>query len=829
VRRVSIRIAFLLVFAILLALLAGVFYLMTLVVQHQAVVAEAELRRHESYKLADELRQSSDDLTRMARTYVVTGDPAFEEYFQRILAIRNGDSPRPEGYDGIYWDFVTASRATPAAGGEAVALQELMRRMDFTEGEFAKLREAQESSDTLVALEERAMAAVKGLLPDPDGAYVVPGEPDLELARELMHGQAYHEAKAAIMAPIDEFFRMVQTRTTRETEILRDEGRTLAWMAIGLMGVAAGLLVLSYVMIRLRVVRPVRNLAVVARQVEAGDYQNRVAVRGGDELAQLSRTFNEMSAAIERDVEERQRSAAELAEARKVAESANRAKSAFLANMSHELRTPMNAIIGYSEMLIEEMEEKGEQAFIPDLEKVNVAGKHLLALINDILDLSKIEAGRMDLYLERFDVRQVLEEAVSTVKPLIKNNGNTLETDFGKDLGTMRADLTKVRQSLFNLLSNATKFTENGTITLSAMREPGKRGDRIILAVHDTGIGIPADKLDKVFEEFSQADASTTRDYGGTGLGLPISRSFCRMMGGDITVDSRPGEGSTFTILLPAEVEALEAARQAADAVPAEASVGPIAPAGSTAPTVLVIDDDPAVRDLLGRTLARDGYAVETAASGEEGLKLARERRPAAITLDVMMPSMNGWVVLRELKADPALREIPVIMVTIVSDRQMGFTLGASEYLTKPVDRPRLLELMRKFCTREGTARVLVIEDDEASRTMIRRTLESAELEVVEAENGARGLEELARGRPDVILLDLMMPVMDGFEFLRRLRDGETGRDIPVLVLTAKELEPGERRFLDAHAESVVEKHADALDDVLAELRRTIAAKHSPQ
>jgi signal transduction histidine kinase/ActR/RegA family two-component response regulator len=693
----SLRATFLLIAAALIALLAGILGAMSLLVGNQRALAAAEARRYDSYKLADELRQSSDDLTRMARTYVVTGEARFEEWFRRILAIRNGEAPRPENYGGIYWDFVTASGEKPTPDGPPVALESLMREMRFSEAEFAKLREAQAESDALVALEDRAMAAVKGLFPDAEGRYTLRGEPDLPLARRLMHGAEYHRAKAQIMAPIGEFLTLVEQRTKSEMAALRARGSRLGLATLGLMGLAAAVVLLGVAVLQRRVARPVLELAAAARRAEGGDYAGRVQPRGGDEIGLLARAFNQMAAAIERDVGERRRHAEELARAREAAEAANRAKSAFLANMSHELRTPMNAVIGYSEMLEEELQEAGHEQYLADLRKVHAAGKHLLALINDVLDLSKIESGRMDLHLERFDLRAQLEEALATVRPLVEANGNTLAASLEGDLGAMHADLTKLRQALFNLLSNAAKFTRGGSVTLEARREARAGGDWIALCVRDTGIGIPADKLEHIFDEFTQAEEHTARDFGGTGLGLAISRRFCRMMGGDVTVQSRPGQGSSFTIELPASVGPLEAARAApaAGALPAAQPRAALSAAPGRA--VLVIDDDATARDLLRRTLAGDGFAVAEATTGAEGLRLARELRPAVISLDVMMPDMDGWAVLRQLKADPELAQIPVVMVSILPEKGLGFALGASEYLTKPLDRNVLLQLVRRY------------------------------------------------------------------------------------------------------------------------------------
>jgi signal transduction histidine kinase/CheY-like chemotaxis protein len=582
-------------------------------------------------------------------------------------------------------------------------------------------------------------------------------------------------------------------------------------------------------------VNPLYEMALHTSHVRHGDYARRLTVRRPDELGLLAQAFNHMTVSIGQDIERREKHEHELSEAREAAEAANKAKSQFLANMSHELRTPMNAIIGYSEMLMEEAEDLGQQDFIPDLKKIHAAGKHLLALINDILDLSKIEAGKMELFCESFDLTSMLEDVAATVDSLVKKKSNTLKLNLAPGLGTVHTDLTKVRQTLFNLLSNACKFTERGTITLSARRVagagPGATGERIVLSVADTGIGVARDKLTLLFREFTQADESTTRKYGGTGLGLAITRRFCEMMGGTIRVDSELGRGSTFTIDLPAEVQP-QKPQPAASPGPAGAEPrGPVPQPAPASPAetiagqrlILVIDDDAASRDLLERTLAKAGYAVLTATGGAEGLRLARERRPDAITLDVMMPGVDGWSVLRSLKADPQTCDIPVIMLTMVDDRGMGYALGATDYLTKPIDQDQLRAALQRCRCTSPPCSALIVEDDVAARDMMRRVLIKLGWEVAEADNGQAALEQADKRRPDLILLDLMMPVMDGFDFVLALRQRPGCRNIPIIVVTAKDLTDEDRRRLSGQVERIVQKGSCSRDELLAYVQELVS------
>jgi signal transduction histidine kinase/CheY-like chemotaxis protein len=640
--------------------------------------------------------------------------------------------------------------------------------------------------------------------------------------------------------------RRVGTIYLKEDLSQKVRGRLTRYANIVAMVMLCSCLVAFVISYRLQplISKPITDLGRVARIVtEKKDYLIRAEKTSEDEVGHLIDAFNQMLGTIqtrdaelqsandllevynqnlERKVEERTaelaRATDEAQEAKTAAELASKAKSAFLANMSHELRTPLNAIIGYSEMLQEDATDAGMPELVADLQKIHGAGKHLLGLINDVLDISKIEAGKMDLFLETIEVPALIRDVVSTIKPLVQRNGNTLSVEVAAELPAMRSDATKVRQALFNLLSNACKFTEKGTISLKVLFEPGANvgGGHFVFQVRDTGIGMSPDQLKKLFRAFTQADASTTRKYGGSGLGLAITRYFCRMMGGEVSVESELGQGSTFTIKLPALVAAARIPLLDTTFSQKERRFTHV-PAGAS--QILVIDDDPTVHDLMARYLSKEGFRVMIATGGKEGIAMAKQNKPDLITLDVLMAEMDGWAVLSELKADPVTADIPVIILTMFDDKEMGFALGASDYMTKPIDRERLLNVLRKHHQSHLPCHVLVVEDDPTIRQMVHRVLDKEGWLVREAENGQAGLQAVAESTPTIILLDLMMPVMNGFDFLRELRRNPCWSNIPVVILTAKDLTVEDRAQLKGNVELILQKGDYTRERLLQEVR----------
>jgi signal transduction histidine kinase/CheY-like chemotaxis protein len=577
------------------------------------------------------------------------------------------------------------------------------------------------------------------------------------------------------------------------------------------------------------VVARLTTLSGAMRAIVGGRRDIAIPTGGRDEIAEMARGLEvfrgnaialdqllaeqeQAAVRLEQKVEQRTR---ELAEARDAADAANQTKSSFLASMSHELRTPLNAIIGLTDMLVSNAARFGTEKATEPLRRVHRAGTHLLGLINQVLDLSKIEAGKLDLNLEKVSIPPLIDEVVGTTRPLVEQNKNRLSVECPRDLGPIEADAMRLRQILLNLLSNACKFTKEGDVGLrvAAIEHEGRR--LVEFSVTDTGVGMTPEQMSRLFEEFSQADASTARQFGGTGLGLAITRRLCQMMGGNVTVTSEPGKGSNFVVRLPL------AASPAADA-----PTNQLGEASSIEPgrdCVLVIDDDPTARDLITDYLRQAGFAVITAAGGLEGLKRAKEYHPIAITLDVMMPDLDGWTVLAALRGDPELADIPVVMATIVDEQRHGMTLGAVGYLTKPIERDRLVHLMRRFRAPAGPTRVLVVEDDALQRERICSWLEPPQWLPVEAENGRLALDRLKESQPDVILLDLMMPEMDGFQLVAELQKHPTWRRIPVIVVTARDLTVEERAQLNSGIETVLTKESFSPAQLIERVRQVVS------
>lgn len=540
----------------------------------------------------------------------------------------------------------------------------------------------------------------------------------------------------------------------------------------------------------------------------------------------------------------------EAEKAREQAEIANQAKSQFLANMSHELRTPLNAVIMYSELLEEEAADQGLTSFQKDLSKIYSAGRHLLSLVNGVLDLSKIEAGRMDLHLETLDIADTVREVTASIQPLFAKRNNRLEVAIQDGVSTMQADLTKLRQILFNLLSNANKFTEHGLVRCSVrMRKlenteaPGAESEQIEFEVQDSGIGMTEEQMSRLFKPFAQAEATTARDYGGTGLGLAISQRFCELMHGSISVTSQLYAGSRFTVRLPrivpepqaplepaAELEPAGVAA-ATDSTAARAAVVSGLSAELGKRPVLVVDDDPAVRDVVTRALISDGMKVISACDGEQGLAMAREHQPALIFLDVMMPKTDGWSVLASLKSDKTLRDIPVVMLSILNDAEFGYLLGAADYLSKPVHRDTILSTIEKLQI-PGTLKrlALVVDDDTATREVIARTLQKAGWETIEAGNGQEAFDRLraSPAPPQLILLDLLMPGMDGFEFLMQFKNLDLEPEPSVVILTSMDLTAENRAALNGQVERVIQKGMYSRQELLSEIRRIAATVLPP-
>ncbi len=801
--KIGVRVS--LIFAGVLILVGMTALSMGRLAESNGKTALAEKRRFQALKLADHLRQTSDDLTRMARAYVVTGNPVFERHFNTILAIRNGSAPRPEGYDGIYWDFVTAGGPMPAPPGKAVSLLKLMRQMGMTDGELGKLKEAEERSNALAGIEKQAFAAMKGLFEDEGGNLTVPGDPDPEKARALLHGDAYHREKSVIMAPIQEFFDMVDHRTRRAVEENRKAG--LFYTRVAYLFLVAAFLFALFGMghLRKRIVGPVLSLSGAAERIASGGVGGRVRVEENDEIGDLARTFNDMSKNLEKtisrlsaqkaaldehaavavsdsegavrhansgfrslcgvagkdpvcrmeqilenhpdsgkimerikagkawrgelvihkkgggnhwvlasvaplepedrlpgglitimtDITSQKLVEEELMAARDVARNAARVKTDFLANMSHEIRTPMNGIIGFSDLVLK-MEDLPPLAR-DHIRKSNRSAKGLLAIINDILDFSKIEAGKLELEVICFNLFSLIQDAIQTMGLQAEQKGLALRFEYSRKLPyCYRGDPTRLRQVLLNLLNNSIKFTEKGSISVFIT----PKDDALLFCVKDTGIGIPPERLPHIFESFTQADGSTTRHFGGTGLGTSICRKLVEAMGGRIWIESEPRRGTRVFFTLALRDKACRDDCELREVVEQDMEWSP------RLFRILLAEDNLLNGELILLNLEKHhGHFVTWVKDGGQAVELIRDREDAfdLVLMDFQMPVMDGLTATKTIRR--LGHKIPVVALTAsvtLEDQGKCKAAGMDGFVKKPINFKELIMTMESVVPVSG-------------------------------------------------------------------------------------------------------------------------------
>ena len=640
----------------------------------------------------------------------------------------------------------------------------------------------------------------------------------------------------------------VSTETMlQKIAVVRNDGVNMTLFAIMVGSMVA-------VLIALRVTRGLGSLGKVARQMTGGNLSSRVQ---GDplsyrELTELGDAFNHMADAVQEREEELQQSIEELDLAHEELQSANeelqqhyeelelsqeelltsneelsqandrvieadRLKSEFLANMSHELRTPLNSVIALSGILLARMDGDLTEEQEKQVKIIKKSGKNLLELINDILDLSKIESGKMEISLEEFYIEDVVNDDRAMVTPLASEKEINISFIKNEEIPVIRSDRNKVKQILLNLLSNAVKFTPTGgSITIDATGRDG----RVELRVTDTGIGIAKENLDKIFDEFRQVDGSSTREYGGTGLGLAITRRLVKLLGGEIRVESEIGKGSTFIINIPVTLDGVEALTEAASRIDPGRK------------TILAVDDDPSVIYVLKKYLEGEGYQVVPAHNGAEAIRLAREVKPFAITLDIMIPGRDGWEVINELKGDPATEHIPIVVISILDNKSLGFSLGVTEYLTKPVERNTVLNalgrLMSPRCIgMDCTPNVLLVDDDPIHIMAMKAVLADSGYKVTVAPGGKEAIEVLKEATPCAVILDIMMPEVDGFMVLEELKKRKETRDIPVIILTAKDITDDDKKRLNGSIQDIIGKGNFAHEEVLRDLKNIMERRKS--
>ena len=642
--------------------------------------------QYKSLILADELRQSSDDLTRMARTYVITGNSMFEEQYKTVLAIRNGELPRPKRYNGIFWDFLTLENNKILLDGEKIPLRELMIQANFPESELNLLFISQKESDDLTNLEHKAMNAIKGIFQDENGNYTIKVKPDFALARELMHSNAYHLAKIRIMEPLDRFYKAFETRTKQKVDEAKSSVKEQEFNVNVIVLFSIILFLMSFFIILFRIVYPIDLLRIGMLKLSKNDMSVEIEKNKFDD------EVGDMIGAVQIFKENTEKlilSEHQVKLAMEEAKNANQAKSIFLARMSHELRTPLNAILGFANIL-----KKSMNANIQEKENLNIikkSGEHLLNIINEILELSKIEAGKIEINPKNFDFFELIKEIEDIFAFRCEAKNLKFEINLSNDLPNfIKTDEQRLRQILINLLGNALKFTNEGQISLYIYN----LNNKLFFEVKDTGIGIDITNQEKIFKPFEQVKLNNYTQQG-TGLGLAITKELISLLGGTIYVKSQINKGSEFYFSINYEkvnMAELTLKSQAKEIIGIKKF--------QDEKTILVVDDIKENRDLIVQLLAFYGFKTLQASSGFEALKLFVKEKIDLIFMDILMEDLDGLETTKIIRKKQNNSNIPIIALSanvFEEDIKQAIKAGANDFLPKPVEEKDILSMLKKY------------------------------------------------------------------------------------------------------------------------------------
>ena len=661
---------------------------------------DAYQMQYKSLILAQELRQSSDDLTRMARTYVITGNPMFEEQFKTVFDIRNGDLPRPQRYNGIFWDFYTLGDKKPILDGEKIALKELMQRANFPESELNLLYASKKESDDLTNLEYKAMSAVKGVFQDENGKYTIYGKPDFKLARDIMHSNEYHEAKIRIMKPIDDFYKAFESRTKQKVEEARVIVKELEFYVNVIVLFSIVLFLMSFFIILFRIVYPIDYLRKVMMKLSSNDMsveleKNKYQDEVGDMIASVQIFKDNTEKLIE--------SEHQIKLAMEEATSANKAKSIFLARMSHELRTPLNAILGFANLLKKSLNINDQEK--KNLDVIKKSGDHLLSIINEILELSKIEAGKIELVPKTFEFHEFIKDIESMFAFRCESKGLNFKLNVDSNVpNIIKTDEQRLRQILINLLGNSLKFTKSGGISLNIYEQSKK----LFFEVKDTGIGIAIENQKKIFKPFEQIKKDEYNSQG-TGLGLSITKELISLMGGNIYLKSFLGKGSEFYFSIAYE----ESAKKKLEEKIFTKDIIGIVDKNNKNKTILVVDDIKENRDLVIQILNQYGFKTFEASGGKEAIEIINSQRIDLIFMDILMNELDGLETTQIIRKDLNKKDIPIIALSanvFEEDKQKAYNSGANDFLSKPFDEKELINILQKYLNIE-----VIFEKEEKS------------------------------------------------------------------------------------------------------------------